>query len=179
MGNDLIEKKIFKSKLNFLTYILFLPILFLLLFLIMDLIINYRILIKEIGIPTIYWILLIFISFLLILSTILIFTYHTLRYEFMSDHLLLIYGPFKEKIYYKDIISWEFKNLLLIPISLVGLPGISLFDRFYSNEGKVRMYGTSMESKVLLIYTNKRKYGITPQNEESFILELEKKWEGG
>ncbi|MBC7194940.1 MAG: hypothetical protein H5U37_04720 [Caldisericia bacterium] len=169
------ETKIYKARYKFFTYILYSIIFLTLLLILINLIMDYKIIITEIGLSIIYWILLIFITFWLVIFTILIFTYHTLRYEFKEDKLLLIYGPFKDKIYYKDIISWENKNLEFIPLSLVGLSGISLFDRFYSNEGKVRMYGTSMGSKVLLIYTNKRKYGITPQNESEFVEELDKR----
>ncbi len=171
------KNKIYKAKHKFFTYILYSIVILTLLLIIIYLIMDYNIIITEIDSSIIYWILLIFITFWLIIFIILIFTYHTLRYEFKEDNLLLIYGPFKDKIFYKDIISWENKDLEFNPLSSLRLPGISLFNCLFSNEGKVRMYATSMGSKVLLIYTNKRKYGITPQNEEEFIQELKKRVE--
>lgn len=168
------ETKIYRARYRFYAYIS-LSIVFLTLFIILiKLIKDYKIISTELN-SLIFWILLIFLTFFSTLFIILIFTYHTLRYEFKEDHLLLIYGPFKDKIFYKDIISWENKDLEFNPISSLRLPGISLFNCLFSNEGKVRMYGTSMGSKVLLIYTNKRKYGITPQNESEFVEELEKR----
>jgi len=57
------------------------------------------------------------------------------------------------------------------------MPGLALFNVYYTHEGMVRMYATSAGSNVLLIRTRKGKYGITPdpKDEKNFIKELEKK----
>ncbi|MBC7194939.1 MAG: hypothetical protein H5U37_04715, partial [Caldisericia bacterium] len=53
------------------------------------------------------------------------------------------------------------------------MPGYSLGDCYFSNERTVRMYATSGGKNILLIYTKGPKYGITPKDEEKFLLELE------
>lgn len=169
------NNKIFKARYKFYAYISLL-IVFLTFFIASIMLIkDYGIIATELHITIILLIILIIMISFSILFLILILTYHTLRYEFKDNHLLLIYGPFKDKIFYKDIVSWENKDLEFNPLSSLRMPGIALFNCYFANEGKVRMFATSMGSKVLLVYTKKRKYGLTPQNEEEFVKELERR----
>jgi len=174
------KTKIYKARYSIWGYISLSLIIAFLIFIIGKVIIGIDFNIKEIGIigSIILYSLIVLTIFSIFFFLILLFTYHTLRYEFREDGLYLIYGPFKEKIDYKDILKFEKRDLEFNPLSSLRMPGLVLFNVIYSDEGKVRMYATTAGSNVLLIYTKKRKYGITPQNEESFILELEKRVEG-
>lgn len=99
-----------------------------------------------------------------------------MRYEFKEDGLYLICGKYKDKIDYKDIESWENKNLTFNPLASTRMPEFSLGDCYYSDEGStVRMYTTSGGKDILLIKTKGIKYGVTPEKIDDFILELEKK----
>lgn len=99
--------------------------------------------------------------------------YRTMRYEFRDDGLYLMCGKYSDKISYDEIIGWEKKNLSFNPLASTRMPGYSLGDCYFSNEGTVRMYATSGGKNVLVIYTKGPKYGITPKDEEKFLLELE------
>lgn len=61
--------------------------------------------------------------------------YKTIRYEFKDDELYLICGKYSDKIDYKEIDSWEKKNLTFNPLASTRMPGFSLGDCYYSNEG--------------------------------------------
>ncbi len=105
-----------------------------------------------------------------------LFIYKTMRYEFKEDGLYIICGKYKNKIDYKDIESWENKNLTFNPLANTRMPGFSLGDCYYSDEGStVRMYTTSGGKDILLIKTKGIKYGVTPEKIDDFILELEKR----
>lgn len=147
--------KIFKARYKFYAYISLLVVFLTFFIASIMLIKDYSIIATEIYITIILLIILIFMISFSILFLILILTYHTLRYEFKEEYLLLIYGFFEDKIYYKDIVSWEKKDLEFNPLTSLRMPGIALFNCYFANEGKVRMFATSMGSKVLLIYTKK------------------------
>ncbi|MBC7194941.1 MAG: PH domain-containing protein [Caldisericia bacterium] len=101
--------------------------------------------------------------------------YHTIKYKFTDNYLVLSCGPYKDMINYKDIKSWEVRDLKFNPIASFRLPGFALKDVFYSDLGVIRMYSTSSLKNVLIIYTNNKKYGISPYKIDEFINELKKR----
>ena len=112
-----------------------------------------------------------------IVMLFLIMIYPTMRYEFRQDALYLICGPVKRKIDYKDIAS-TVKTNLKYDFSSAGwkLPGYALFNIYYSDRGYVWMCGTRLLNDILLITTAQGEFfGVTPKNDEGFILELEKR----
>ena len=57
-------------------------------------------------------------------------------------------------------------------------PGIALFKVPYADVGNVKMCATAALNNILLIETDKEKYGITPADEESFVAALRAQMEG-
>jgi Mn2+/Fe2+ NRAMP family transporter len=98
-----------------------------------------------------------------------------MRYELRDDALYLIMGPWSDKISYNEIIDVSVKDLVLNPLSSFRMPGVALFDVVYSDEGTVRMYSTHALKDVVLIKTLKKKYGISPKDENGFIAALQSK----
>jgi hypothetical protein len=117
--------------------------------------------------------------FLLFLSldfiiVVAIFVISHMRYELHETELLIVFGPWKERVPYGDIVNVSAKDLSLNLISSFRLPGLALFDVLYSDEGTVRMYSTHALKDVVLIETLKKKYGISPKDKEGFLSSLEK-----
>jgi amino acid transporter len=98
-----------------------------------------------------------------------------MRYELRDDALYLIMGPWSDKISYEEIIDVSVKDLVLNPLSSFRMPGVALFDIVYSDEGTVRMYSTHALKDVVLIKTLKKKYAISPKDENGFIAALKSK----
>lgn len=167
------KNNIFYPEFKKITYIfLFIPIILTLSILIYALL--YIITVK----PTNWYQIIIVIPITILIISILvndIKIYKTMKYEFKDDGLYLTCGKHIDKINYDEIIGWEKKDLTFNPLASFRMPGFSLGDCYFSNEGTVKMYATSGGKNVLLIYTKGPKYGITPKDEEEFILELEKR----
>ncbi len=166
------NEMIFYPKLNVITYIIFSIIIF-------TLIVFLYYVIKAIRKKTkpifVQYLLLIIILLLLGQMIFNFSIYHTMKYKFTDNSLVLSCGIYKDIIDYKDIKSWEVRDLKFNPIASFRLPGFALKDVFYSDLGIVRMYSTSSLKKVLIIYTNNKKYGITPYKIDEFINELKKR----
>lgn len=97
----------------------------------------------------------------------------TMRYELRSTELVLRYGPvLTYRIPLGDIRGIRRRNLGLTIWSSVRFPGVALFTVPYADMGNVRMCATAAINNVLLIETPKRKYGITPADEEVFVRAL-------
>jgi|GEM_PF-1121430 len=103
---------------------------------------------------------------------IVIFSLPHLKYELGEDALYISMGPWKEEIPYSEITDVTVKNLVMNPLSSFRMPGVALFDVYYLDEGRVRMYSTHALYDVVLIKTKTKKYGISPENEESFVTAL-------
>ena len=96
-----------------------------------------------------------------------------MRYELRSTELVLRYGPvLAYRIPLGDIRGIRRRNLGLTIWSSVRFPGVALFTVPYADMGNVRMCATAAINNVLLIETPKRKYGITPADEEVFVRAL-------
>jgi len=161
---------IFYPKLNFFTYIIFSIIIFILLVFLFYVIKAIR---KKTKPLFLQYLLLIIILLLIFQFSYYSLIYHTMRYEFKENFLLLSCGPYKDEVYYKDITNWEIRDLKFNPLASFRFPGFALRNVLYSDLGIVRMYSTSSLKNVLIIYTKDRKYGISPKDEEKFLLELE------
>jgi len=61
----------------------------------------------------------------------------------------------------------------------LGLPGLALTSVLYSDAGRVFMCSTRVANGVLVIDTGKRKYGISPRDEDGFIAALTARLRGG
>ncbi|MDI6735799.1 MAG: PH domain-containing protein [bacterium] len=105
----------------------------------------------------------------------LLLIYTTMSYEFQEKELILKCGPFKSKVQYEKIkkIS-KIVDLGNSPIGSFRTPKYLLGTNYFSKYGRITTYATSYK-KVLLIETDKKRYGITPKDEDNFIRILDEK----
>jgi hypothetical protein len=110
---------------------------------------------------------------------ILAFWFPTMRYELDQDQLTLRYGPvITYRIPLSEIRSIRRRNLSMTIWSTVRFPGIALFKVPYADVGNVKMCATAALNNVLLIETEKEKYGLTPADEEAFVAAIRAQVEG-
>lgn len=110
---------------------------------------------------------------------ILAFWFPTMQYELEQDQLTLRYGPFlRYQIPLREIRTVRRRTLSLTIWSTVRFPGIALFTVPYADVGNVKMCATAALNNILLIETEKEKYGITPADEEVFVAALRAQMEG-
>ncbi len=103
----------------------------------------------------------------------------TMRYELDQDHLTLRYGPvLTYRIPLEKIRTIRRRNLSLTIWSTIRFPGIALFKVPYADVGDVKMCATAALNNILLIETEKEKYGLTPADEEAFIAATRAQMEG-
>jgi ABC-type transport system involved in multi-copper enzyme maturation permease subunit len=104
---------------------------------------------------------------------VLAFWFPTMRYELGQDELTLRYGPaLRYRIALSEIRTIRHRNLGLTIWSSIRFPGIALFTVPYADVGNVRMCATAALNNILLIETEKEKYGLTPANEDQFVAAL-------
>ena len=102
----------------------------------------------------------------------------TLRYVLEQDQLTLRYGPvIKYRIPLGKIRTIRRRNLGLTIWSTIRFPGIALFTVPYADVGNVKMCATAALNNILLIETEKEKYGLTPADEEAFVVALRSQME--
>jgi hypothetical protein len=93
-----------------------------------------------------------------------------MRYELGEDQLTLRYGPvLTYRIPLGKIRAIRRRNLSLTIWSTVRFPGIALFKVPYADVGNVKMCATAALNNILLIETEKEKYGLTPADEDQFV----------
>ena len=104
---------------------------------------------------------------------VLAFWFPTMRYELDQAQLTLRYGPvLTYRIPLAEIRTIRRRNLSLTIWSTIRFPGIALFKVPYADVGNVKMCATAALNNILLIETEKEKYGLTPANEDQFIAAL-------
>ena len=109
----------------------------------------------------------------------LAFWFPTMRYELDQNQLTLRYGPvLTYRIPLSEIRTIRRRNLSLTIWSSIRFPGIALFGVPYADVGNVKMCATAALNKILLIETEKEKYGLTPADEEAFVAALQAQMEG-
>jgi hypothetical protein len=97
----------------------------------------------------------------------------TMRYTLGEDALILRYGPvLNYRIPYASIKRVRSRNLQISMWSSMRVPGLALYTVPYIDVGNVKMCSTSASRNVLLIETEKEKYGITPADEQAFVAAL-------
>lgn len=122
-------------------------------------------------------ILLNFIAFLLAVWLLVLAAYFpTMRYDLGDDELGIFFGPF---------ISWKLPITAIRTVqketltpsfrASTRMPGIALFSVVYNGLGKVRMCSTRTMRDVVLLETERGFYGISPANEDQFIVELRRR----
>jgi PH (Pleckstrin Homology) domain-containing protein len=100
----------------------------------------------------------------------LAFWFPTMRYELSQDQLTLRYGPvLRYRIPLSEIRTIRRRSLSLTIWSTVRFPGIALFKVSYADVGNVKMCATAALNNILLIETEKEKFGLTPADEEAFV----------
>ena len=101
---------------------------------------------------------------------ILAFWFPTMRYELDQNHLTLRYGPvLRYQIPLNKIHAIRRRNLSMTIWSTIRFPGIALFSVPYGDVGSVKMCATAALNRILLVETEKDKYGLTPADEEAFV----------
>jgi hypothetical protein len=104
---------------------------------------------------------------------VLAFWFPTMRYELDRDQLTVRYGPvLTYRIPLGEIRTIRRRNLSLTIWSTVRFPGIALFTVPYADVGNVKMCATAALNNILLIETEKEKYGLTPADEAGFVAAL-------
>ena len=100
----------------------------------------------------------------------------TMRYEIEGTRLTLIYGPLlRYTIDIPQIKSIRRRDLKISPLSSFRFPGLAIFGVPYLEIGTVKMCATAASSGILLIETESARYGLTPADEEEFVVELRKR----
>lgn len=103
----------------------------------------------------------------------------TMRYELRPTTLALIFGPWTVyKIPYQAISRVAWQDLRVSPLSSFRLPGFALWSVPYIDAGILKMCATACANHILVIYTDKNKFGITPADEQGFVSELLKRVKG-
>lgn len=109
----------------------------------------------------------------------LAFWFPTMRYDLDDQALTLHYGPV---LYYRvplaQIESVRRRDLGMTIWSSIRFPGIALFTVPYADVGNVRMCATGALKGILLIETERAKYGITPADEDGFVAALRSRVRG-
>lgn len=119
---------------------------------------------------------MILVSAFLLVALFFLVIYPTMRYEMKKDALRLVCGPFKWNVPYSEIKEITKANLKYHPSSAGWkLPGYTIGKVYYSDRGDVRMCATSMCKNIILIETEESRYGVTPKEEEAFMLSLKEK----
>lgn len=96
-----------------------------------------------------------------------------MHYEIGSGRLTLVYGPLlRYSIDIGQIKSIRRCNLGFSAVSSFRFPGLALFSVSYPEVGVVKMCATSSSNGILLIETTTATYGLTPADEDTFVLEL-------
>ena len=109
---------------------------------------------------------------------ILAFWFPTMRYELDQNQLILRYGPvITYRIPLGEIRTIRRRNLGLTIWSTIRFPGIALFRVPYADVGNVKMCATAELNNILMIETEKEKYGLTPADEEAFVVAVRAKKE--
>lgn len=99
-----------------------------------------------------------------------------MRYRFADADLVVSCGPYHWSIKYGEIMSAALTNLKYHPTSTGWkLPGLALFNVFYADRGTVRMCAASITRRILLIETPRGFFGITPEDPEAFLAEMERR----
>ncbi len=94
----------------------------------------------------------------------------TMRYELDHDQITLRYGPvLTYRIPLSEIRTIRRRNLSLTIWSTVRFPGVALFKVPYGDVGNVKMCASAALGNILLIETEKEKYGLTPADEDKFV----------
>jgi hypothetical protein len=102
----------------------------------------------------------------------------TMRYELDQHELTLRYGPvLKYRIPLSEIRTIRRRDLSLTIWSTIRFPGIALFKVPYADVGNVKMCATAALNNILLIETEKDKYGLTPADEEPFVSAIQSQME--
>jgi hypothetical protein len=110
---------------------------------------------------------------------VLAFWFPTMRYELDQTQLTLRYGPvLNYRIPLSEIRTIRRRNLSLTIWSTVRFPGIALFTVPYADVGNVKMCATAAVNNILLIETEKEKFGLTPADEETFVAAIRAQMEG-
>lgn len=101
--------------------------------------------------------------------------YPTMCYEFYEKELILRCGLFSSKIQYEEIKNVsKIVDLGFSPAGLCRFPKYLLGNNCFSKYGWITMYATSYKD-VILIETDKRRYGITPKDKDGFMRILNEK----
>ncbi len=94
----------------------------------------------------------------------------TMRYALDDQALTLHYGPVLHyRVPLDRIKSIRRRDLGMTIWSSIRLPGLALFTVPCAEVGNVKMCSTGAVKRILLIETDREKYGITPEDEQVFV----------
>ncbi|HET6263161.1 MAG TPA: PH domain-containing protein [Chloroflexia bacterium] len=122
-----------------------------------------------------YWYIFLVVALLDVALSWLIFRYYIyfpqMRYELAPDGLHLRYGPLLHYHIPYDSIQWVWVHHFEYRpyVRRVSSPGLQLYGALYHGVGKVFMCASANKGRVLLIKTDTKTYGITPQDEAGFL----------
>ncbi|KAF0206991.1 MAG: hypothetical protein FD171_2070 [Actinobacteria bacterium] len=98
-----------------------------------------------------------------------------MRYDLTSDALVITYGPIlRYALPYASITDVRIENLRFSPWSSFRFPGLALWKVQYGGGiGIVKMCSTRSHRGVVLIAAGGERYGISPDEQDRFIHELD------
>jgi len=119
------------------------------------------------------------VTIYIIYIILMIFSYPTMCYIFYKDRLILKCGFYKSTIFYSQIKNVSQREHLHRAIVFGGgtpvrsmTPGHLLLGSFYFFKyGWITLYATRPKD-FIIIETEKKRYGITPQDKNEFLTEL-------
>ena len=101
---------------------------------------------------------------------VLALCFPTMRYELGDAELVLRCGPLLTyRVPLRDIQGIRRRSLSLTIWSCIRFPGVALFTAPYADVGNVKMCASAAINDILLIETQKGKYGVTPADEQGFV----------
>jgi hypothetical protein len=100
--------------------------------------------------------------------------YPELRYLVGEKEIRLRFGPMMDdRIRYDDIRRIRInEHPRMSMLASFRFPGISILDVDYIDEGKVRMCATTAAGRLMLIETDRKRYGVNPVDEARFLDEI-------
>lgn len=102
-----------------------------------------------------------------------------MHYEIEGASLVLTYGPLlRYTIDIEQIKSIRRRDLQISLMSSFRFPGLALFSMPYPEVGRVKMCATAASIGILLIETGSAKYGLTPLDEQAFVMEIQSRMRG-
>ncbi len=103
------------------------------------------------------------------------FWFPTMRYELDEERLVMRCGPLSYRVHLADVQRVTKRDLAMSMWSSMRLPGFALGDVIYGDVGNVTMCATRALKGIILLEAGRKKYGLTPADEDAFLADLRRR----